>query len=86
MTIREYILSLKDGERMIETTMSCLYGQTTMSCLYGRCGTVYHNKDGYPCIMWDKIHGEEGHMETSVTGGARRITEILNKIDVIITD
>jgi hypothetical protein len=36
--------------------------------------------------MWDKIHGEEGHMGTSVTGGARRITEILNKIDVTITD
>lgn len=77
MTIREYILGLKDGERVIETSKSCLYG---------RCGTVYHSEDGYTCIMWDKIRGEDGHMGTSVTGGARRVSEVLNRVDVDIKD
>lgn len=63
--IREYILSLKVGERVVETGRSALLG---------RFGTVYLSTScGTPCIRWDKLEGEEGQMGTTVTGGARRL-------------
>lgn len=64
--LREYILSMKDGERVIETGRSALYGKQ---------GTIYHNKDGVTCILWDYDHNSipPGQMGTSFTGGARRI-------------
>jgi hypothetical protein len=74
MEIKEYLLSLKDGERVIETTLSALYG---------RCGTVYHNKDNSPCVQWDKKSGEDGHMGTGVTEGTRRVSEVIKRIDVV---
>jgi hypothetical protein len=68
MTLRDYILGFKDGERVIETSLSALHG---------RMGTIYHNKDGGVCIMWDECQRQRppGKMGTSFTGGARRLNE-----------
>jgi predicted Zn-ribbon and HTH transcriptional regulator len=35
--------------------------------------------------MWDRVQGDEntGHMGTSVTGGVRRVSEVLNRVDVL---
>lgn len=64
--LRNYILSMEDGQRVQE------FG---ISVLQGRKGTVYRNTGGHVCIMWDKLEGEEGQMGTTFTGGARRIKE-----------
>lgn len=77
MTIKEYLLSLKDGERVIETEKTCFYG---------RCGTVYHNAEGSVCVMWDKQQGEDGHMGTSVTGGSRRVSQVINRVYIIFSE
>lgn len=65
-----YLKGLQPGERVIETERSCLFGQE---------GTVYHNKDGGICVLWDKKPGEDGQMGTSVTGGSRRVSEVQTK-------
>ena len=75
MNIVEYLLALEDGERVIETSRNCFYG---------RCGTVYHNKDGSPCVLWDKKQNEEGHMGTGVGEGIRRIKEVLANFDLTL--
>lgn len=68
MTLRDYILGFKDGERVIETSRSALQGQQ---------GTIYHSKDGMTCIMWDDDPNRtpRGKMGTTFTGGARRLNE-----------
>lgn len=63
--VREYLLSLKEGERVVET------GQ---SCMTGRQGVVYI-KNNLPCVMWDKLPDDTGRMGTSATWGTRRIEE-----------
>ncbi len=64
-----YIRSLQVGERVMETSESALFG---------RCGTVYLSETyNSICVMWDKLQGEEGHMGTSCTEGARRVTDLL---------
>ncbi len=70
--LREYIDSMKDDERVIET------GRST---LQGRQGTIYHNADGVTCIMWDENPNDipPGKMGTSFTGGARRIVKPLDQ-------
>lgn len=62
--LRAYIAGLRDGERVIETSRSALWNKK---------GTIYHNSDGYCCVMWD---GPE-KMGTGVTGGTRRIEETI---------
>lgn len=59
----EYLRSLKEGERVIELGKSCMTGSL---------GTVYINKDGVICVMWET---EEGKMGTSVTHGTRRLND-----------
>ena len=68
----EYLKGLKPGERVVETGRSCLQGCE---------GTVYLGKQGEVCVLWDKKPGEGGQMGTSVTGGARRVTEAQNAAD-----
>jgi hypothetical protein len=63
--VREYLRSLREGERVVET------GQ---SCMTGRQGVVYI-KDNLPCVKWDKLPGDTGQMGTSATWGTRRIGE-----------
>ncbi len=67
-----YLLSLKAGERVVETSRSALWN---------RQGTVYINEAGSVCVLWDKHPREEGQMGTTVTGGARRLSDIPNKKD-----
>ena len=68
--VREYLRSLKPGERVIET------GQ---SCMTGRKGTVYISENemtkGSICVRWDKLPGENGTMGTSATWGTRRLAD-----------
>lgn len=69
MTIRDYILGLKEGERVYETDKS--------SCMRGLMGTVYMSKaGGDPCVRWDSRKGGPGPMGTSATGGTRRLEDI----------
>lgn len=69
--MRDYIFSLKVGERVIET------GQ---SCMFGAVGTVYISDNegtrGTKCVMWEWPKNAAG-MGTSVTHGTRRIKEVL---------
>lgn len=60
--MREYLLALKEGERVIETSMGALHG---------RKGVVYFNSEGSICVKWDLGDGQ--YMGTTVTGGARRL-------------
>ncbi len=62
-----YLKGLQPGERVVETGVSCLQG---------REGTVYLGSQGEVCVLWDKKPGEGGQMGSSVTGGARRVTEV----------
>lgn len=70
--VREYLNSLREGERVIET------GQ---SCMTGRKGTVYI-KDKYPCVLWDKLPGDTGQMGTSATWGTRRVSDTVKKPNI----
>lgn len=63
--IRAYLQTLQVGEAVVETTASALYRVR---------GEVYRNKDGVLCVMWS-LPGS-GKMGTSVTGGARRVTDL----------
>lgn len=62
--IREYILTLKEGDRVVECGIS---GMT------GTKGTVYLSKEGDICVRWDRPKG----MGTSATGGTRRISDVI---------
>jgi len=66
-----YLNGLLPGERVIETGRSGLQG---------RQGTVYVSKEGHTCVMWDVKPGEEGQMGTTVTGGARRVKDIMESM------
>jgi hypothetical protein len=68
--LRKYLLSLKVGERVIETSRSCMYGAT---------GTVYRSKGKHRglCVKWDTDF-DGGRMSTATTGGTRRISEVLS--------
>lgn len=62
-----YLQSLKVGERVIETTHSCMFGKR---------GTVYESKSGGgTCVAWEL---PEGIMGTSVTWGTRRLSDVPN--------
>lgn len=65
----EYLQSLKDGERVQETTPSAFYGMH---------GDVYRNKEGSVCVLWDAFPNETGRTGTSVTGGTRRVSDLPN--------
>ena len=63
--IRAYINNLKEGERVVETSRSCMYNKK---------GTVYINEGGGVCVMWD-LDAAGNRMGTSATGGTRRLSE-----------
>ena len=65
----DYLRSLKPGERVRETSRSAIYN---------REGDVYLNERGDICVLWDEYPGEGGRMGTTVTGGARRVSDLAN--------
>ena len=65
--VRAYLKGLKAGERVQETGVSGLYG---------RQGDVYLNDKGDVCVLWDEGRGEGGRMGSSVTWGARRVSDV----------
>lgn len=67
--IAEYLNGLKDGERVIET------GQ---SGLFGRLGIVCRDHLGGPAVKWDKHEDDipQGQMTTSATHGTRRFFDV----------
>ena len=67
MTFKDYVTLLKKGNRVIETGNNCMHG---------RCGTIYLNKSGDVCVMWDKAIDEDGYMGTSVTAGTRLLCDV----------
>jgi len=65
---REYLDSLRPGERVVETGQSCKAGQQ---------GTVYVSRlTGNICVMWDEIPGDGGRVVTIVTHGTRRVSDV----------
>lgn len=65
-----YLKSLKEGDRVVETGMSGMWGAI---------GVVYKSKNkgqtyGSMCVMWDL---PEGKMGTSITHGTRRVKDVL---------
>ncbi len=71
----EYLLSLKVGERVVETEPS--------NCYFGMTGLVYESERGKevgPCVKW-----EDG-MGTSVTHGTRRIRDVLKDLEYAKAD
>lgn len=62
----EYLDTLQDGERIVET------GESGMR---GRLGTVIIKEDGTPSVIWDEFTPGEGRMTTSATWGTRRCCE-----------
>lgn len=69
--LRSYLLSLKEGERVIETGVSGLQW---------RKGTVVikpipNLRHQDVCVRWDAAGSEAGTLTTSVTGGTRRLHE-----------
>ena len=69
--LKIYWNSLEEGERVIETGVSGMYGRT---------GVVYMDdkRETSPnkCVRWDTLDGEVGYMGTSITWGTRRLTDI----------
>ncbi len=65
----KYLRSLKVKERVIETSQSMTFGWT---------GTTFLSKTpGHGmCVRWDNMI-DGGHMSTAVTGGTRRIKDVL---------
>ena len=64
-SVTQYLNSLKIGERVIETGMSCMYNHT---------GTIVASNQGdYLCVRWDR--DDQGVMTTNITHGTRRISE-----------
>lgn len=67
--VRAYLLGLKPGERVIETTRSCMYRKQ---------GTVYISERGsskdHVYVRWDPDE-DGGVMSTSVTWGTRRLCD-----------
>ena len=62
----EYLKSLQEGDKVIETEPS--------SCMFGKTGTIYISQNkgptfGSKCVLW-----EDG-MGTSVTHGTKRIED-----------
>ena len=64
--VRQYLRGLKPGERVVETGKCCMTG---------REGTVYLNDRQLPCVKWDKLEGDTGHLSTAATWGTRRIPD-----------
>ena len=65
--VNTYFKTFVEGERVIETSQSGLFG---------RQGTTYFSlNDGSLCVRWDKLEGESGQMGTSITGGCRKISD-----------
>ena len=66
--VRTYLQGLRDGEQVIETSMSGMHGRT---------GVVYHNAQGCVCVLWDNKNGDgSSQMGTSATWGTRRLSNV----------
>lgn len=82
---RKYLNTLKEGERVIETSRSAFWN---------RHGTVYikSEPEGGVCVLWDPDEGETARMGTSVTWGTRRLSDhladtyklLLAKVDALL--
>ncbi len=64
--VRVYLLNLKDGESVIETSMIAMFGRT---------GVVYHNAAGHVCVLWNKQDNETRQMGTIAAWGTRRLKD-----------
>lgn len=64
--VKQYLKGLRQDERVVECGQSALTG-----CF----GKVYLNKQSVVCVEWE-IPGETYKMVTSVTWGARRVTDV----------
>ena len=65
---RVYADTLKAGERVIEAGVSGMFGME---------GVIYFCKEGRQCILWDEQKHDSGQMGTSVTYGARRVSDVI---------
>ncbi len=65
---REFVNSLKVGEWVIETSLTCQHGMK---------GEIYvpdtGPAKGCKCVLWEPFPGDTGRMGTSVTSGTRRL-------------
>ena len=65
-TLHKYINSIKDGEIVVETGLSCMNGIK---------GEVYTNTNGVKCIHWEPFDDSGNRMKTSFTEGAKRLSD-----------